>query len=97
MATRTTRTSRDENDINENDVNENGATDSRAKGPAPIRTVTVGPGISPDRPHDTGQRTPDVEGVRGLSPPVGNYTQPRRGIFSCAARVSATSGEHAVG
>lgn len=38
--------------------------------PSPIRTVTVGPGISPGPPL--------VRGGSGLSPPVGNYTLPRR-------------------
>ena len=46
--------------------------------PAPIRTVTVGPGITPGRPH-----TMLLCEVRGLSPPIGNFTQPRRGFFSC--------------
>ena len=35
--------------------------------PSPIRTLTVGLGISPSRPQD---------GVRGLSPPVGDFTLP---------------------
>ena len=44
-----------------------------------IQTVTVGPGISPDRPACAGSRA---------LPPVGNFTLPRRSFMkrcSCAA------------
>ena len=48
--------------------------------PAPIRTLTVGLGISPSRPCLRRSR------VRGLSPPVGTYTHPRRGLSVVAGR-----------
>ena len=41
--------------------------------PSPIQTLTVGPGISPDRWT--------FRPIRGLSPPVGNFTPPRRLFF----------------